>query len=123
MTLPIAIAVVDLLVVTILIALRVEVRLVLIAASVPLFTASSGLKAMCLKLVTVRPVLDRVPNFRSLLAEELPEEAAMELRRAETIGRPLGDESFFDDLERQLGSDVRPQRRGRKPKAPLQENA
>ena len=52
MTLPIAIAVVDLLVVTILIALRMEVRLVLIAASVPLFASSSGLKAMCSKLVT-----------------------------------------------------------------------
>src|SRR3954469_22106345 len=52
MTLPIIIAVVDLLVVTILIALRMEVRLVLIAASVPLFASSTGLKAMCARLVT-----------------------------------------------------------------------
>jgi putative transposase len=73
-------------------------------------------------LVTVKPVLERVPTFRSLLEKELPEEAAMELRRAETIGRPLGDESFFDDLERQLGYDARPQRRGRKPKVQVEEN-
>jgi putative transposase len=72
-------------------------------------------------LVTVKPVLERVPAFRSLLEKELPEEAAMELRRAETIGRPLGSESFFDDLETRLGFDARPQRRGRKPKSQLEE--
>jgi DcuC family C4-dicarboxylate transporter len=51
MTLPIAIAVVDLVVVTILIALRMEVRLVLIAAAVPLFASTSGLSTMCGRLV------------------------------------------------------------------------
>jgi DcuC family C4-dicarboxylate transporter len=51
MTLPIAIAVVDLVAVTILIALRLEVRLVLIAAAVPLFASTSGLNAMCGRLV------------------------------------------------------------------------
>lgn len=51
MTPPIAIALADIVVVTILVALRMEVRLVLLAASVPLFAASSGLKAMFAKLV------------------------------------------------------------------------
>jgi C4-dicarboxylate transporter, DcuC family len=51
MSLPITIAVVDLLVVTILIACRLEVRLVLIAGAVPLFASSSGLKAMCGRVV------------------------------------------------------------------------
>ena len=71
--------------------------------------------------MTVKPVLERVHDFASLLEQELPEEAAMELRRAETIGRPLGSEAFFDNLQTQLGFDVRPQRRGRKPKAQLEE--
>jgi DcuC family C4-dicarboxylate transporter len=52
MTLPITIAVLDLIAVTALIALRLEVRLVLIAAAVPLFASTTGLRTMCGKLVT-----------------------------------------------------------------------
>jgi putative transposase len=87
----------------------------------PWSSVSAHLKRRNDSLVTVKPVLERVPDFASLLEQELPEEAAMELRRAETIGRPLGSESFFDDLETRLGFDVRPQRRGRKPKSQLEE--
>jgi putative transposase len=83
-------------------------------------SVSAHLKKRNDALVTVKPVLERVPDFASLLEEELPEQAAMDLRRAETIGRPLGSESFFDDLEIRLGFDARPQRRGRKPKSQLE---
>jgi putative transposase len=85
----------------------------------PWSSASAHLRRRDDGLVTVKPVLDRVPDFTSLLEQELPEEAAIALRRAETIGRPLGSASFFDDLEARLGFDVRPQRRGRKPKSQL----
>ena len=56
----------------------------------PWSSVSAHLKRRNDALVTVKPVLERVPDFASLLEQELPEEAAMELRRAETIGRPLG---------------------------------
>jgi putative transposase len=87
----------------------------------PWSSVSAHLKRGNDALVTVTPVLERVPDFASLLEQELPEEAAMELRRAETIGRPLGSNEFFDNLEARLGFDARPQRRGRKPKSQLVE--
>lgn len=87
----------------------------------PWSSVSAHLRRRNDELATVQPVLDRVPDFVSLLERQLPEEAATALRRAETIGRPLGSETFFDDLERRLGFVVRPQRRGRKPKSQLEE--
>ena len=51
MSVQIVIALIDLVVVTVLIVRRVEVRLVLLAAAVPLFAVSGGLKAMLTKLV------------------------------------------------------------------------
>ena len=46
-----AIAALDLVLVTILIVYRLDVRLVLLAGSLPLFAATVGLKAFCVKLV------------------------------------------------------------------------
>jgi hypothetical protein len=42
------------------------------------------------------------------------------LRLAETTGRPLGSPSFLSEIERCLRRRVRPQRRGRKPRAATQ---
>ena len=39
------------------------------------------------------------------------------LRRAETIGRPLGDEGFIRTLETATGRSLRPGKRGPKPRA------
>ena len=39
----------------------------------------------------------------------------MALRRAETIGRPLGDAAFVKKLERQTGRILQPAKRGPKP--------
>jgi hypothetical protein len=45
------------------------------------------------------PRIDQVPCFADLLALN-PDEAAFErLRQAESIGRPLGDESFLTEIE------------------------
>jgi putative transposase len=38
------------------------------------------------------------------------------LRRAERIGRPVGDAAFIATLERRSGRTLAPARRGRKPK-------
>jgi putative transposase len=53
-------------------------------------------------LVTVRPVLDRVSCFADLLLEDR-EEVFAALRRAESIGRPVGTAEFVPGLERLLG--------------------
>jgi putative transposase len=51
-------------------------------------------------LTQLPPVLSRYPIFADVLAAETGESALARLRRAESIGRPLGDEAFLDDLER-----------------------
>ena len=51
MTLPITIAIIDLVVVTVLTVRRADVRLVLLVAAIPLFAVSDGLKAMLEKMV------------------------------------------------------------------------
>lgn len=57
------------------------------------------------------------PDIASLLEPD-PEGEMLEmaLRRAETIGRPLGSKTFLTRLERKLGRPLKPQKRGPKPK-------
>ena len=58
------------------------------------------------------PVLERVPDFPALL--ETGEDASLSqaLRRAEIVGRPLGDSAFLDRVEATLGRDPKPRKRG-----------
>jgi putative transposase len=64
-------------------------------------------------LVSVRPVLDRWPNFRDLLVQDC-DEAFTSLRNAEVIGRPLGTADFVAELERRLGRPIARRAPGRK---------
>jgi putative transposase len=67
--------------------------------------------------LTVRaPVAERYPDLAALL--EAGEDRAMSerLRRAESIGRPVGDRAFLDRLAAVGGRNLEPGRRGRKPK-------
>lgn len=67
--------------------------------------------------LTVRePILSRYPDFAALIAVGEDEALSMRLRKAETIGRPLGDRAFLEDLEKQTGRRLQPAKRGRKPK-------
>ena len=63
------------------------------------------------------PVLERYPDFAALIAAGEDEILSEQLRRAETVGRPLGSEAFVGRLERESGRAFRPAKRGRKPKA------
>ena len=45
-------------------------------------------------------VRDRVPDFAELLVAAEDEEATRRLRRAETVGRPIGSDAFLETLER-----------------------
>jgi len=68
-------------------------------------------------VVTVAPVLDRVGDFARFLAEPFDEDGAYAaLRRAETIGRPVGEPAWLADLEARTGRPIRPRKRGPKPR-------
>jgi putative transposase len=66
-------------------------------------------------VVKVAPPLDRIDDFAAFLGEPFDEDATYSaLRRAETIGRPLGAEDWIERLEREHGRTLAPRKRGRK---------
>jgi len=68
-------------------------------------------------VVTVKPVLDRTGDFTTFLAKRFDQETAyIPLRRAETIGRPIGDPDWLHALEQRTGRTLAPQKRGPRPK-------
>lgn len=60
------------------------------------------------------PVLERVPDFATLLHTGEDEPLSDALRRSESIGRPLGSSAFLDRVEAALGRDPKPRKRGPK---------
>jgi putative transposase len=66
-------------------------------------------------VTTVAPVLDRFPRFAEFIETEADPERIDRLRRAESIGRPIGDEAFMRGLEAGAGRSLKPGKRGRKP--------
>ena len=65
-------------------------------------------------LVTVRPVLDRIPHLKALLQGNTEDDFS-DLRRAGTTGRPLGAPEFVTGLENMLGRKIARRAPGRKP--------
>ncbi len=61
------------------------------------------------------PVLSRVPDFAGLITSEGEEVAVLALRRAESVGRPLGDSDFMADIAARSGRNPLPGKRGPKP--------
>ncbi|MEO3430501.1 transposase [Pelagibius sp. CAU 1746] len=66
-------------------------------------------------LTDTAPVRERYPNFAALIEAGEDEDLSMALRRAESIGRPLGNAAFVETLERQTGRTLQPAKRGPKP--------
>lgn len=67
--------------------------------------------------VDVAPALERVGNFRDFLGEpfdEAPTYAA--LRKAESVGRPVGSKEWLADMEARTGLTLAPGKRGPKPR-------
>ena len=82
----------------------------------PWSSARAHLEAHDNGVVKVAPVLERVGDFAQFLGEPFDEDAAYApLRRAETIGRPVGDTDWLKMLEKQTGRVLMAQKRGRKP--------
>lgn len=68
-------------------------------------------------LVRVAPALDRVGDFTVFLGEEFDEAFAYAaLRKAETLGRPVGSHEWLEDMAEKSGLPLLPGKRGPKPK-------
>ena len=68
------------------------------------------------EVVKVAPMLKRVGNFAEFLDAPFDEDTAYAaLRRAETIGRPIGKPQWLKALEKRTGRSLTPGNRGRKP--------
>jgi putative transposase len=67
-------------------------------------------------LVRVAPLLEMVGDWRNFLALTSDEDVDL-LHRHERTGRPLGSESFLDQLEQQFDRTFRPQKPGPKKRA------
>jgi putative transposase len=68
------------------------------------------------RLVKVAPLLALAPDWSALLSSALPEEELRRLRAHGRTGRPLGEATFVERLERIVGRTLKPQKRGPKPK-------
>ncbi len=84
----------------------------------PWSSARALLKGKPDGLTDVKGLREQFGDPRSFLGD-MPglEMLELALRRAESIGRPLGDARFLDKLERRLDRPLKPQKRGRKPQA------
>lgn len=74
--------------------------------------ASFGLESD--RVTAVGPVRERWPDLAALLESAEDEELTMRLRRAESVGRPIGSGEWLERLERESGRRLSPARRGRK---------
>ena len=83
----------------------------------PWSSARAYLKGRDDGLTETSDMLALSPDIKMLLADTPEQEMAeMLLRRAETIGRPLGSVAFLERLERKLGRPLQAGKRGPKPR-------
>ena len=79
----------------------------------------SSTRALCAAaddpVVTVAPALERVGDFTAFLDEAFDEAFTYAaLRKAESIGRPVGSPQWLEDMEARTGLALRPKKRGPK---------
>ena len=69
------------------------------------------------RFVQVEPALERVGDFAAFLKEPFDEDAAYgPLRRAESVGRPVGASEWIEAMEAKTGLELKPRKRGPAPK-------
>jgi putative transposase len=67
-------------------------------------------------VVKVAPALERVGDFAAFLGGSFDEaQSYAALRKAESVGRPVGSPEWLADMEERTGLALRPQKRGPKP--------
>ena len=79
----------------------------------PWSSAKAHLKGEDDHLVKVRPLLQIVPDWSDFLQLSSDEEIAL-IQRHDRTGRPLGNNTFVDNLEKVLGRRLKPQKPGPK---------
>jgi putative transposase len=95
----------------------VRARLVARAEDWPWSSARAHFAGRDDGVVAVLPVLERVGDFAAFLDRPFDEDAAFApLRRAETVGRPLGAQEWIRRLEREYQRTLLPAKRGPKPR-------
>jgi len=68
-------------------------------------------------VVDVAPALERVGNFQTFLGQDFDEHLTYaNLRKAESIGRPIGSPEWLAEMEQRTGLTLTRQKRGPKPK-------
>jgi putative transposase len=78
--------------------------------------AHLGVPARSDGITTTASVAKRFPDLAQRIKAGEDEAVSTRLRRAEQIGRPLGDAAFNQALERRTGRTLAPARPGPKPK-------
>ena len=73
-------------------------------------------------LTSVAPLLERAGDIGEFLAAPADEEAVAALRRSYTTGRPVGSDAWIAELEALTDRALAPRKRGRKPRAEIEEN-
>ena len=73
-------------------------------------------------LLRVSPMLALVSNWREYLGETVDESCVDQIHAHTRTGRPLGDESFIEELEGRLERSLRLRKRGPKPRLEVSED-
>ena len=94
----------------------VKAGLVSRAQDYPWSSAAAHLAGRDDSLVRVKPLLDLLGDWRTLLSEGASDDQAERFSRHARTGRPLGDGTFVTKLEMLVGRVLRPRKRGPKPK-------
>ncbi len=66
-------------------------------------------------LISPSPLTDEIPDWKSFINQEDDPEIVTRIRTNMVTGRPLGDDSFIDKLERLTGRALRKEKPGPKP--------
>jgi putative transposase len=95
----------------------VRARLVTCAEDWPWSSTRAHLAGEDDQVVKVAPALERVGDFAAFLGEPFDEALSYAtLRKAESIGRPIGSSEWLAAMEARTGLALRPQKRGPKAK-------
>ncbi len=65
-------------------------------------------------ITIIKAAADRIGNFKTFLKAKFDDENFQALRGSECTGRPIGDDEFIENLERDFDRKLRPQKRGPK---------
>ncbi|MCC6480079.1 hypothetical protein [Sphingorhabdus sp.] len=82
----------------------------------PITSPSAAIAGEDDHVVTVAPALERVGDFGAFPGEGFDEAMTYAaLRKAETVGRPIGSAEWLQAMEARTGKQLIPAKRGRRP--------